>query len=234
LTRHQLDLTDFNSVRRLFADDKPQLILHCAALTKTPACAQNPPLARKLNVEVTDVLAGLAAEIPFVFFSTDLVFDGNKGNYLETDPVNPLNVYAETKVAAEQIVLRNPRHTVIRTSLNFGDSPTGDRSFNEELSLAWKGGKTLRLFTDEFRCPIAAVATAQAVWSLVAQNRPGLYHLAGRNSTPALSQPPCAITRDHPALPTPRSTAIDFKRCSHLRCLPFPNGSRNIPRSALE
>ncbi len=179
LTRAQLELTDFPSVRRLFAQDKPELILHCAALSKTPACQQNPALTRKLNVEVTELLAGLAAEIPFIFFSSDLVFDGRKGNYVETDQVGPLSVYAETKVAAEQIVLRNPRHTVFRTSLNYGISPTGDRSFNEELGRAWQGGKSIRLFTDEFRCPIPASVTAQAVWSLVSQNRPGLYHLAG-------------------------------------------------------
>ena len=179
LTRAGLDLTDFKAVRQRFAQDKPRLIIHCGALTKTAACQQNPALARALNVEVTQLLAELAAEIPFVFFSTDLVFDGRKGNYVETDAVSPLNTYAETKAAAEQIVLRNPGHTVIRTSLNFGDSPTGDRSFGEELRLAWQAGKTLQLFTDEFRCPIPAVVTAQAVWSLIAQNQPGLYHLAG-------------------------------------------------------
>ena len=179
LTRAQLDLTDFDAVRRLFSEDKPELIIHCAALTRTPACQQNPALARVLNVEATEVLAELAADIPFIFFSTDLVFDGRKGNYVETDTVNPLNVYAETKAEAEQIVLCNPRHTVIRTSLNFGASPSGDRSFNEELRRAWQAGKTLRLFRDEFRCPIAAPVTAQAVWCLVLQKRPGLYHLAG-------------------------------------------------------
>lgn len=178
-TRPELDLTDFRSVRRLFADQKPQLILHCAALSRTTACEQQPGLARKLNVEVTVQLSELAADIPFVFFSTDLVFDGRKGNYVESDEVHPLSVYAETKAAAEQMVLRNPRHTVLRISLSFGNSPTGDRSFGEEARLAWQAGKTLRLFTDEFRCPIPAVVTAQAVWALVAQSQPGLYHLAG-------------------------------------------------------
>ena len=179
LTRGQLDLLDFDAVRRFFAQEKPQLVIHCAALTKTPACQENPTLARKLNIEATRLLAELAADIPFVFFSTDLVFDGRKGNYVETDQVNPLNVYAETKVAAENIVLQNPRHTVIRTSLNLGRSPTGDRSFSEEMRRACETGKTLRLFTDEFRCPIPAVVTAQAVWSLVRQHESGLYHIAG-------------------------------------------------------
>jgi dTDP-4-dehydrorhamnose reductase len=179
LTRADLDLQDVDAVRREFQKDSPALVLHCAALSNTPNCQKDPPLARRLNVEVTAWLAELAANLPFIFFSSDLVFDGNKGNYVESDPVNPLSVYAETKVAAEKIVLANPKHTVIRTSLNGGVSPTGDRGFNEQLRAAFAAGKTLTLFTDEFRCPIPAIVTAQAAWELAAQNRPGLYHLAG-------------------------------------------------------
>jgi dTDP-4-dehydrorhamnose reductase len=179
LTRQDLDLTDMAAVRRLFREQNPGLILHCAALSKSQACQANPELARKLNVEVTAHLTELAADIPFVFFSTDLVFDGRQGNYAETAAVNPLSVYAETKVAAERIVLANPRHTVIRTSLNGGTSPTGDRGFNEEMRLAWQAGRTLNLFTDEFRCPIAAAVTARAVWELAIRDQPGIFHVAG-------------------------------------------------------
>jgi dTDP-4-dehydrorhamnose reductase len=179
LTRPDLDLADYEAVRRHFAREKPSLVIHCAALSRSPDCQANPAKARQLNVEVTANLAGLAADIPFVFFSTDLVFDGREGNYDETFPVNPLSVYAQTKVAAEQIVMSNPRHTVIRTSLNGGKSPTGDRGFNEQLRHAWEAGKTMTLFTDEFRCPIAAALTAQTVWRLVLADSPGLFHLAG-------------------------------------------------------
>jgi dTDP-4-dehydrorhamnose reductase len=179
LTRPELDLTDFAAVRRRFHNDKPSAVIHCAALSRSPDCQANPKLARKLNVEVTAFLSELAAGIPLLFFSTDLVFDGRGGNYDETALANPLSVYAETKVEAEKIVLANSRHTIIRTSLNGGRSPTGDRGFNEQLRISWASGKTLRLFTDEFRCPIAAVVTAQAVWELLRKNKPGLYHLAG-------------------------------------------------------
>jgi dTDP-4-dehydrorhamnose reductase len=179
LTRAELDLTQFDAVRRRFHADKPAAIVHCAALSRSPDCQANPELAHKLNVEVTALLAELANDIPFVFFSTDLVFDGRQGNYDETAPVNPLSVYAQTKVAAEKVVLAHPRHTVIRTSLNGGRSPTGDRGFNEQLRAAWVAKKTLTLFTDEFRCPIAAEVTARAVWELLQTKKPGLYHLAG-------------------------------------------------------
>ena len=179
LTRGTLDLTDASAVRAAFRLQGPQLVIHCAALSNSPECEANPALARKLNVEVTARLAELAAEIPLVFLSSDLVFDGRTGNYDEAAPVNPLSVYAETKAAAEQIILANPKHTVIRMSLNGGTSPTGDRGFNEQMRRAWHAGQTMRLFTDEFRSPIPAEATARAIWELAARNPPGLYHVAG-------------------------------------------------------
>lgn len=179
LTRERLDLTDSPAVEVEFRRQNPQLVIHCAALSRSPECEANPELARRLNVEVTAQLAQVAAEIAFVFLSTDLVFDGRAGHYEESAATNPLGVYAETKVAAEQIVLANPRHTVIRTSLNGGTSPTGDRGFNEQMRRAWRAGRTLSLFVDEFRSPIPAEVTARAIWELVALKRAGLYHVAG-------------------------------------------------------
>ncbi|MEY2427875.1 MAG: dTDP-4-dehydrorhamnose reductase [Verrucomicrobiota bacterium] len=179
LTRKELELTEADAVRALFHREQPDLIIHCAALSKSPECQADPARARKVNVEATERLAELSANIPFIFFSTDLVFDGRDGNYDESAPVNPLSIYAETKVAAEKIVLANPKHTVIRTSLNGGRSPTGDRGFNEQMRLAWEKGEALKLFIDEFRSPIAAEVTARATWELAAQGKPGLYHIAG-------------------------------------------------------
>lgn len=125
------------------------------------------------------MLAELSAGVPFVFFSSDLVFDGRKGWYRESDSVNPINVYGESKAAAERLVLANPGHTVVRTTLTAGWSPTGDRGFVEELRLAWERGEIPTFFADEYRCPISASASARAVWELIAAARPGLYHLAG-------------------------------------------------------
>jgi dTDP-4-dehydrorhamnose reductase len=178
-TRAHVDLLDFSAVRRVFAELRPQLVIHCAAMSRSPECQQKPELARRVNVDVTAHLAELAAEVSFVFLSTDLVFDGLKGNYAETDAVNPLNVYAETKVTAEQVVRVHPRHLIFRLAINGGVSPTGDRGFNEQMRLAWQRGQVTNLFTDEFRCPIPAVVTARAIWELVNQKQTGLFHLGG-------------------------------------------------------
>lgn len=180
MTRDVVDLCDFASVERLFREERPGLIIHCAAMSRVGDCESNPGLAELTNVRATAHLCGLGAEIPLVFFSSDLVFDGAKGGYVETDAVNPLSVYAETKVRAEAGVLRNPLHTVVRTSLNAGVSPTGNRSFTEDMRRTWERGQTLSLFTDEYRNPIHVESTARAVWALVQKNQPGLYHLAGR------------------------------------------------------
>jgi dTDP-4-dehydrorhamnose reductase len=179
LTHGDLDLTDFAAVQRRFDAERPSLIIHCAAISKSPECQANPQLAHKVNVDATAHLAGLAERVRFVFFSSDLAFDGKKGNYTEGDAVNPLSVYAETKVAAEQIVLKNPLHAVVRTSLNSGTSPKGTRAYNEELLVAWRRGQTVKLFHDEYRCPIPAVVTARATWELAASGAAGLFHLTG-------------------------------------------------------
>ena len=179
LTRDQLELLDFAAVRREFLKDQPRLLIHCAAVTTISGAQKHPDLARRLNVELTQLLEELTAEGRLVLFSTDLVFDGLKGDYTELDAVNPLHLYGETKAAAEQIVLENPRHAVVRTSINGGTSRTGNRGFNEVLRQAWQAGQAMTLFTDEFRCPIPAAETARAVWELIKQERTGIYHVAG-------------------------------------------------------
>jgi dTDP-4-dehydrorhamnose reductase len=179
LTRDRLDLLDFTAVQREFQKDKPQLVIHCAAVSTVTHARESPELARRVNVEVTKLLAELAVKVQFIFFSTDLVFDGRRGNYVETDAANPLHLYGVTKLAAEGIVLKNPRHLVVRTSINGGISRAGNRGFNEDLRLAWRSGRMMHLFTDEFRSPIPAVETARAVWELAEKNCAGLFHVAG-------------------------------------------------------
>lgn len=76
-------------------------------------------------------------------------------------------------------VMKNNRHTIIRTSLNGGRSPTRNRGFNEHLQQTIRDGKTMTLFTDEYRSPISAKETARALWEILNQNLTGILHLAG-------------------------------------------------------
>ncbi|MBW8864874.1 MAG: SDR family oxidoreductase [Verrucomicrobia bacterium] len=241
LTRVDFDLLDFAAVEREFAKDKPQLIIHCAAVTVVSEAQKNPELARRVNVEVTKFLAELAAGIPFVFFSTDLVFEGRKGNYTETDATNPLHVYGETKVAAEAVVLKNPRHLVVRTSLNGGVSASGNRAFNEQLRRSMQqAGQGMTLFTDEFRCPIPAVETARAVWELVEKNCAGLYHVAGAEKLSRLqigkllvpywpeitAEIKSGSAKDFPGPPRALDTSLDISKVQRVLSRPLPKFSK--------
>ena len=179
LTRQDVDLADETAVRRLWQEHQPAAVIHCAAISRPAVCEQNPELATKINVGATALLASLASEVPLLFFSSDQVFDGRQGRYVETDRINPINRYGETKAAAEELVLSNPRHTVIRLALTAGTSATGDRSFVEDMRRSVAANLCLTLFTDEFRSPVPAGVVARTIWELIAQKQSGLYHLGG-------------------------------------------------------
>ena len=179
LTRADLDLTDHANVERTWQSIKPATVIHCAALSRTKDCEQDPASARRINVEATAHLAQLSQDIPFIFLSSGEVFDGRTGWYGETDEPNPINVYGQTKLEAEQAVLQNPRHTVVRIVLTAGMSETGDRSFVEDMCRTAKSGKDVTLYADEFRCPLPAGVIARVTWELVDLKQPGLYHLGG-------------------------------------------------------
>ena len=174
-----MDLLNFDAVTSLFSKEWPALLIHCAALSQYALCEAEPAFAHKTNVEMTRHLLELARDIPFIFFSTDLVFDGSKGNYVEEDSPRPLSVYGHTKAAAEDLVRNHPQYTIVRISLTGGHSPSGNRGFNEEMKNAWRAGRTLNLFTDEFRCPASADIIARALWELISQSARGTFHLCG-------------------------------------------------------
>jgi dTDP-4-dehydrorhamnose reductase len=179
LSRAELELTETSNLEARLHALKPDLLIHCAALSRTKDCEQDPELARRINVEGTAHLAQLSQDIPFIFLSSGEVFDGKAGWYGETDEPNPINVYGQTKLEAEQPVLRNPRHTVVRIVLTAGTSENGDRGFVEDMCRAATAGKDVTLYADEFRCPLPAGVIARVVWELVDRKQPGLYHLGG-------------------------------------------------------
>jgi dTDP-4-dehydrorhamnose reductase len=179
LSRANLELTETLDVDARIHALKPDLLIHCAALSRTKACEQDPDQARRINVEATAHLAELSQNIPLIFLSSGEVFDGKTGWYSETDEPSPINVYGQTKLEAEQTVLQNPGHTVVRIVLTAGTSETGDRSFVEDMCRTTSAGQDVTLYADEFRCPLPAGVIARTIWELVDRKQPGLYHLGG-------------------------------------------------------
>ena len=179
LTRADLDLTDDRAVAAWFRRIAPDLVIHCAAVSRTKDCELNPEQASRVNVHATVHLAKLSEKIPFIFLSSGEVFDGSAGWYRETDVPKPINVYGWTKLEAERAVLQNPRHTVVRIVLTAGTSQEGNRSFVEDMCRIARAGRNVTLYADEFRCPLPAGVIARAVWEVVQRDGTGLYHLGG-------------------------------------------------------
>ena len=97
-------------------EERPELVLHAAAWTKVDAAESDPDGARRVNVQGTRSVVELGA--PVVYYSSDYVFDGTKGEpYVESDPTSPLGVYGRTKLEGEQEVRDG---WIVRSSWLFG------------------------------------------------------------------------------------------------------------------
>jgi len=177
----QLDLTDYKSLRKLFSDLNPDSVIHTAAAASPNYCQENPERSEAINIGASVNLAGLCSEkgIPYVFTSTDLVFNGLQAPYREEDTTNPLNIYGEQKVLAEEKVLHEyPDAAVCRMPLMFGPSSPAYQTFFQQMLDALNEGKELRLFTDEYRTPVSASTAAKGLL-LAVEKLKGTVHLGG-------------------------------------------------------
>jgi dTDP-4-dehydrorhamnose reductase len=180
---HQLDLTNFDLVKGSVDLIAPDAIIHTAAASSPNFCQEYPDKSYQINVLASKLLAKICADakIPFVFTSTDLVFDGTKPPYRETDPVSPINIYGEQKVAAErEILLVDPQATICRMPLMFGMAPATATSFIQPWIKVLASGQKLQLFVDEFRTPVSAITATQGLLMLLRSSDLGIIHLGGK------------------------------------------------------
>ena len=176
------DLEAGREIRSMVRRLRPDAVAHCAAWSDLDRCEREPGRAFRINTDASRILAAACAESGsrFVFASSDMVFDGDKGDYAETDPVNPLGVYGESKARAEEQIRQCcPNHAVARLALVYGSSMTAGRSFSDNLVSAWRDGKTTPLFTDQYRTPVHVVNLAHALLELAESGFTGTIHLGG-------------------------------------------------------
>ena len=110
------DLTQARKTRDAILSHKPEVIIHTAAMTDVDYCEEHHDEALANNVAATEHVINAANEIdaPVIFFSTDYVFDGKKkGEYEETDILNPLSFYGKTKRMGEEYILQNAKQALI-------------------------------------------------------------------------------------------------------------------------
>jgi len=179
-----LDICDATEIENVFSDFEPTHIIHTAAITNVDACELNPEECELVNVTATRYLFEAAKKINahFQLLSTDFIFDGEKGNYKETDEPNPLSVYAKSKVDAETILLNSDykNHSILRTIIVYGIGNNLSRNniicwAKEALSK----GQQMNIIDDQFRAPTWADDLAWACLRVCELDKIGIYHISG-------------------------------------------------------
>lgn len=115
----EIDLLDFNTVKNLLTKIGPDYIIHCAGLTNVDDCEKNESLAKKIHIDVSQIIAQTASRInsKMIHISTDHLWDGTMQMVTEDVPVCPLNVYGKTKAESERAVLAvNSEALILRTN----------------------------------------------------------------------------------------------------------------------
>lgn len=188
----QCDLADATQIRQLIATTAPDLIVNAAAYTAVDKAESEADLAFAINAEAPRHMAEAASarNILLLHYSTDYVFDGkNPQPYLETDAVNPLNIYGQSKLAGEQAVQDTGcRHLIFRTSWVF--SAHGSNFAKTMLRLAGERSE-LKVIQDQIGAPTSAELLADC--SLLALRQilstpkdtttEGLYHVVAQGAT---------------------------------------------------
>lgn len=162
----RIDLGDYSETKAMIADVQPAAVIHAAAITDLDYCEKYPDESLRINLNAATDLAALCSDedIPFLFTSADLVFDGSNAPYAEEDPPTPINVFAEHRALAEEGILAAYADAVItRLPLLIGYSLLGRQSFYRQLVAALRAGQEVTLFGDAIRSPVSAHVAARGL-----------------------------------------------------------------------
>lgn len=183
LPRGKADLERPNEISTAVAVQKPDVIIHCAAMTAVDKCETEPELARAINVEGTRAVVEAAGAVGarVVYISTDYLFDGKTGAPYPVDaPPSPLNVYGKTKLEGERITLARPSNLVARTSWLYGRS---GKSFPSKVLALCEKQKEIRMVADQKSSPTYSKDLAEAILILIDKNAKGIFHVSNSGST---------------------------------------------------
>lgn len=182
-TAVQFDVADKNRVEEVFEKIRPEVVVHAATLTDVDKCETDKELAWKINVEGTRNVAeaAKASHAFLVYISTDYVFNGEKGNYKETDTPDPVDYYGLTKLEAEEIVQEiMEEYCIARGSVIYGALPAaGKINFALWLINKLKGAEKPKLLTDQWNTPTLNTNMADMTLEIIERKLTGIYHTSG-------------------------------------------------------
>jgi len=241
-----VDLASERAIDSAFTSADPTIVVHAAAISRIDACRDDPERARAVNVLATRRLADRSADCGcrFLYVSTDLVFDGEKGDYAESDAARPLSLYGRTKLEGEHASSRAPDSLTLRVSLLYGPGlhRRGDTMFERQYGML-REGRTCDAFDDEWRTPLDLATAASAILAAARGGARGLLHLGGPERLSrfemacelarSLGLPESRVARSSAAgrfsEPRPRDTSLDSRRWRAL----FPDHAWPTMRESL-
>ena len=185
------DLADYKKTKAVLLDEKPDWIIHAAAMTQVDLCETRKEEALLSNLTATENLVQIANELgsPLIFFSTDYVFDGKKdGPYTEDDLPNPIGFYGETKLRAENYIRQFSKSFMIfRISWLFGEY---GNSFPRTMLKIAEKEKVVKVVDDQTGRPTYTKDLACAIFELIhpspekaLKNLNQVFHLTNEGAT---------------------------------------------------
>jgi dTDP-4-dehydrorhamnose reductase len=180
----QMDITDAQSVKRVFSFFKPQVVVNCAAMTQVDECEVKREECRLANVTGVQNLVHACESVGcrLIHISTDFIFDGSHGPLDENAEPGPVNYYGQTKLEGELLVRKcNTPWAILRTVLVFGVTEDPSRS-NIVLWVksSLEQGKPIRVVNDQYRTPTLAEDLAAGVVLAIEKEATGVYHVSGK------------------------------------------------------
>lgn len=180
-----LDITNQEKIESVFKKHKPEVVINSAAMTNVDQCEEEKEGCRQLNVEAVKYLVDSCERHKafFLHLSTDFVFDGEAGPYVEADQPNPVNFYGQSKLDAEEIVKASKVDwAIVRTIIVYGITPGMSRSniilwVKESL----ENGKQLQIVDDQWRGPTLAEDLAIGCLLVAKKRAKGIFHISGED-----------------------------------------------------
>lgn len=179
------DITSKTSIEAVFRDFAPEVVIHSAAMTNVDACELNPEDCRLQNVEATRNVVHACELISahLIHLSTDFIFDGDDGPYDEAAIPNPISIYGQSKLDAENLVQKSGcPWSIVRTVLVYGIAKGLSRSniilwVKESL----EKGKEIQVVDDQFRTPTLAEDLAMGCLLIAEKKAEGIFNISGKD-----------------------------------------------------
>ena len=170
-----LDITNENAVKLFMNNNKPDVIVHCAAYTAVDNAEDDKETCYDVNVNGTKHLVESAKELDakFVYISTDYVFSGDKDSeYFVKDIPNPKSIYGQTKYLGEVETLKHDKHFIVRISWVFGKN--GNNFIKTMLRLG-KEKNELNIVSDQVGSPTYTHDLAKLIVDMIETDKYGVY-----------------------------------------------------------